>query len=154
MRWTLRIAVALGAAFLALTAIFLLSLVAVPVLPRTLGLSEPVRSALRPHLPVPPTRARSAGHAPPRPDRHREGPSPDRRRVLRHLAGDRAPLAPRERGPDHASLPALARPLGRRPPYRHARLEPRVHTAQPRRAADRAPAPDQDHAGDLERARR
>jgi poly-beta-1,6 N-acetyl-D-glucosamine synthase len=57
MRWTLRIAVALGAAFLALTAIFLLSLVAVPVLPRTLGLSEPVRRALRPHLPVPPTRA-------------------------------------------------------------------------------------------------
>ncbi len=54
MRWTLRIAVALGALFLALAAVFLVSLVAVPVLPRTIGLSEPVRRALRPHLPKPP----------------------------------------------------------------------------------------------------
>src|SRR5947207_8805441 len=56
MRWTLRIAVALGAACLALTTVFLLSLIAVPVLPRTLGVSEPVRRALRPHLPAPPAR--------------------------------------------------------------------------------------------------
>ena len=56
MRWTLRVAVALGAAFLALAVVFLLSLVAVPVLPRTLGLSEPVRRALRPHLLVAPGR--------------------------------------------------------------------------------------------------
>ena len=56
-RWTLRIAVAVGAAFLALTVVFLVSLVAVPVLPRALGLSEPLRRALRPHLPAPlPTR--------------------------------------------------------------------------------------------------
>ncbi len=54
MRWTLRIAVALGAAFLALCVVFLVSLVAVPVLPRTIGISEPVRRALRPHLPSPP----------------------------------------------------------------------------------------------------
>ncbi len=53
MRWTLRVAVALGAAFLGLAVVFLLSLVAVPVLPRTAGLSEPVRRALRPHLPAP-----------------------------------------------------------------------------------------------------
>src|ERR1051326_3843730 len=103
MRWTLRIAVALGAAFLALTAIFLLSLVAVPVLPRTLGLSEPVRRALRPHLPVPPT---PASRAFPRP-----------------RAGPRPPPAPRDRGPNPASLPARPRPRGRPPPYRHARLE-------------------------------
>jgi cellulose synthase/poly-beta-1,6-N-acetylglucosamine synthase-like glycosyltransferase/spore germination protein YaaH/peptidoglycan/xylan/chitin deacetylase (PgdA/CDA1 family) len=56
MRWTLRVAVALGAAFLTLAVVFLLSLVAVPVLPRTLGLSEPVRRALRPHLPAAPGR--------------------------------------------------------------------------------------------------
>ncbi|MBI5169968.1 MAG: hypothetical protein HZA61_10805, partial [Candidatus Eisenbacteria bacterium] len=55
-RWTLRVAVTLGAAFLALAAVFLVSLVAVPVLPRTAGLSEPMRRALRPHLPTP------AGH--------------------------------------------------------------------------------------------
>lgn len=52
-RWTLRIAVALGACFLSVAAVFLLSLAAVPVLPRTIGLSEPMRRALRPHLPRP-----------------------------------------------------------------------------------------------------
>ena len=41
MRWTLRVVVAIGAAFLALAIVFLVSLVAVPVLPRTLGISEP-----------------------------------------------------------------------------------------------------------------
>lgn len=60
-RWTLRVAVALGAAFLALAAVFLLSLVAVPVLPRTAGLSEPMRRALRPHLPAPPARDAKLG---------------------------------------------------------------------------------------------
>ncbi len=60
-RWTLRVAVALGAAFLALAAVFLVSLVAVPVLPRTAGLSEPMRRALRPHLPVPPARDTKLG---------------------------------------------------------------------------------------------
>ncbi|MCC6349067.1 MAG: glycosyltransferase [Candidatus Eisenbacteria bacterium] len=52
-RWTLRVAVALGAVFLAIAGVFLLSLVAIPVLPRTLGLSEPMRRALRPHLAAP-----------------------------------------------------------------------------------------------------
>jgi cellulose synthase/poly-beta-1,6-N-acetylglucosamine synthase-like glycosyltransferase/peptidoglycan/xylan/chitin deacetylase (PgdA/CDA1 family)/spore germination protein YaaH len=50
-RWTLRIVVATGAVFLAVAAVFLLSLIAVPVLPRTIGLSEPMRRALKPHLP-------------------------------------------------------------------------------------------------------
>src|SRR5215510_2307098 len=56
LRWTVRLTVALGALFLALCALFLLSLVAVPVLPPTAGLSEPVRRALRPHLPKAPER--------------------------------------------------------------------------------------------------
>jgi len=50
-RWTLRIAVALGGAFLGLTVLFLLNLIAVPALPPTAGLSTPLRRALRPHLP-------------------------------------------------------------------------------------------------------
>jgi cellulose synthase/poly-beta-1,6-N-acetylglucosamine synthase-like glycosyltransferase/spore germination protein YaaH/peptidoglycan/xylan/chitin deacetylase (PgdA/CDA1 family) len=37
--------------FLAVAAVFLLSLIAVPVLPPTVGLSVPMRRALRPHLP-------------------------------------------------------------------------------------------------------
>ncbi len=80
MRWTLRIAVALGAAFLALAAVFLLSLVAVPVLPRTLGLSEPVRRALRPHLPTPPLarESRLSGYLLQR----------ERRQLVRQLASD------------------------------------------------------------------
>ncbi len=52
-RWSLRIAVGTGAIFLAIAIVFLLSLVAVPVLPPTLGLSVPMRRALRPHLPEP-----------------------------------------------------------------------------------------------------
>ena len=52
-RWTLRIAVGSGAVFLAIAIVFLLSLIAVPVLPPTLGLSVPMRRALRPHLPEP-----------------------------------------------------------------------------------------------------
>ena len=52
-RWTLRVAVLLGGAFLALTALFLVSLVVVPALPPTVGLSVPLRRALRPHLPEP-----------------------------------------------------------------------------------------------------
>ncbi len=52
-RWTLRVAVAIGALFLAVAIVFLVSLVAVPVLPRTVGLSTPMRRALRPHLPEP-----------------------------------------------------------------------------------------------------
>jgi cellulose synthase/poly-beta-1,6-N-acetylglucosamine synthase-like glycosyltransferase/peptidoglycan/xylan/chitin deacetylase (PgdA/CDA1 family)/spore germination protein YaaH len=55
-RWTLRVAIGLGAFFLAIAGVFLLSLVAVPILPPTLGLSIPMRRALRPHLPEP-TRA-------------------------------------------------------------------------------------------------
>ncbi|HEV2104988.1 MAG TPA: glycosyltransferase [Candidatus Eisenbacteria bacterium] len=51
LAWTLRISVALGAVFLAIAALFLVSLVAVPVLPPTAGLSVPMRRALRPHLP-------------------------------------------------------------------------------------------------------
>src|ERR1044072_1710501 len=113
MRWTLRIAVALGAAFLALTAIFLLSLVAVPVLPRTLGLSEPVRRALRPHLPVPPTR-RGPGLSFPL-------PSPAARRAHPHGAGPGPPPPPRARAPSPAPPPPLPPPLGPPPPYRHAR---------------------------------
>src|ERR1041384_1656851 len=83
MRWTLRIAVALGAAFLALTAIFLLSLVAVPVLPRTLGLSAPVRRAARPPPPRPPPR----------------------------LGAARAPLPPAPPGPPDPVARALPPPL-------------------------------------------
>ncbi len=49
--WALRIAVALGACFLAVAAVFLISLVAVPSLPPAAGLSAPLRKALRPHLP-------------------------------------------------------------------------------------------------------
>jgi cellulose synthase/poly-beta-1,6-N-acetylglucosamine synthase-like glycosyltransferase/spore germination protein YaaH/peptidoglycan/xylan/chitin deacetylase (PgdA/CDA1 family) len=52
-RWTLRIAVGTGAIFLAIAGVFLLSLVAIPVLPPTVGLSVPMRRALRPHLPDP-----------------------------------------------------------------------------------------------------
>ncbi len=50
-RWSLRIAVGLGAFFLAIAVVFLLSLFAVPILPPTIGLSIPMRRALRPHLP-------------------------------------------------------------------------------------------------------
>jgi cellulose synthase/poly-beta-1,6-N-acetylglucosamine synthase-like glycosyltransferase/peptidoglycan/xylan/chitin deacetylase (PgdA/CDA1 family)/spore germination protein YaaH len=50
-RWTLGVAIGAGALFLAIAAIFMLSLVAVPVLPPALGLSVPMRRALRPHLP-------------------------------------------------------------------------------------------------------
>jgi cellulose synthase/poly-beta-1,6-N-acetylglucosamine synthase-like glycosyltransferase/peptidoglycan/xylan/chitin deacetylase (PgdA/CDA1 family)/spore germination protein YaaH len=50
-RWTLRIAVGAGAVFLVIAAVFLVSLVAVPALPPTAGLSVPMRRALRPHLP-------------------------------------------------------------------------------------------------------
>src|SRR5438067_1913081 len=55
-RWTLRVSLALGAALLVLAAIFLLSLVAVPILPPTIGLSEPIRRQLKPHLVAPPGR--------------------------------------------------------------------------------------------------
>ena len=80
MRWTLRVAVVLGALFLALTAVFFVSLVAVPVLPRTAGLSEPVRRALRPHLPKPPLArdSRLTGYLLQR----------ERRRLLQQLAHD------------------------------------------------------------------
>ena len=82
MRWTLRVVVAIGAAFLALAIVFLVSLVAVPVLPRTLGISEPIRRALRPHLPTPP---------PPHEVRLRSLMlQRDRRRLLEQLAKDRA----------------------------------------------------------------
>ena len=52
-RWSLRIAVGIGACFLAIAVVFLLSLITVPILPPTLGLSIPMRRALRPHLPEP-----------------------------------------------------------------------------------------------------
>ena len=52
-RWSLRIAIGTGAIFLAIAIVFLLSLVAIPALPPTVGLSVPMRRALRPHLPVP-----------------------------------------------------------------------------------------------------
>lgn len=52
-RWTMRVALGSGAVFLAIVVVFLLSLIAVPVLPPTLGLSVPMRRALRPHLPEP-----------------------------------------------------------------------------------------------------
>src|ERR1043165_5118940 len=175
MRWTLRITVALGAAFLALTAVFLLSLVAVPVLPRTLGLSEPVRRALRPHLPVPPTRAsrlsifliqrerrqllrqlardqqdtlRRAliGSAKVRPPivaafyatwqetgLHSLRANADRSAQLFSLwlraprAGAGPPHPAQDRNQTPPSLPTRTRPTKPPPPYRHARLEPRVH---------------------------
>ena len=52
-RWSLRVAVGSGAIFLAIAIVFLLSLIAVPVLPPTVGLSVPMRRALRPHMPEP-----------------------------------------------------------------------------------------------------
>jgi len=55
-RWTLRLAVGTGAMFLAIAVVFMLSLIAVPVLPPTVGLSVPMRRALRPHLPELPRR--------------------------------------------------------------------------------------------------
>lgn len=86
MRWTLRVVVAVGAGFLALAIVFLISLVAVPVLPRTLGLSEPVRRALRPHLPAPAPKITHEQHL------RSLVLQRDRRRLLDQLAHDRAAL--------------------------------------------------------------
>ncbi|MFN8587875.1 MAG: glycosyltransferase [Candidatus Eisenbacteria bacterium] len=52
-RFVLAVLLAVGGVLAIVAATFLLSLVVVPALPRTVGLSEPVRRALRPHLPVP-----------------------------------------------------------------------------------------------------
>ncbi len=52
-RWTLRIAVGLGALLVAILGVFLFSLIAVPILPPTEGLSVPLRRALRPEAAIP-----------------------------------------------------------------------------------------------------
>ena len=78
-RWTLRIAVALGAFFLALLGVFLFSLVMVPSLPATKGLTVPIKRALRPTNPLPPARETNL---------QRFLLSRERRRLLKQIASD------------------------------------------------------------------
>ena len=79
--WALRIALGLGAIFLTIAALFLVSLVAVPVLPPAVGLSAPMRHALSPHLPRVVRREASVAHF---------LLARDRQRLLASIAQERA----------------------------------------------------------------
>ena len=79
--WALRIALGLGAIFLTIAALFLVSLVAVPVLPPAVGLSAPMRHALSPHLPRVVRREASVDHF---------LLARDRQRLLASIAQERA----------------------------------------------------------------
>src|SRR6266853_3022081 len=101
-RWAQRLVIALGAVIFVIAALFVVSIVSVPVLPRGSGVSGAVRHVIRPTLPALPLHAR---------ERDRFLAARARHRLLAEIAAEERERGARLRRARHPAHAAMSPPV-------------------------------------------